>query len=177
LGLGYNNQYEYLPAPFRITPAVTLPVGGYAFDTFQASFELGRQRVVSSQMTFEYGTFYDGHRTSFSASQGRVSLTNALAVEPNYTLNKVDLREGHFTQNLFGSRVTYTMTPMMFVSTLIQYNSGNNSVSTNARLRWEYRPGSEFFVVYNDERNTLARSFPSLNTRSFVVKFNRLFRL
>ena len=176
-GLNYNNQYEYLPTPFAIAPSVTIPVGGYAFDTYQVSFELGRQRTVSSQLSLEYGIFYNGHRTSFTVSQGRVSLTNSLSVEPSYSLNKVDLVEGAFTTNLFGSRVTYSLTPLMFLSTLIQYNSGNNAVSTNARLRWEYRPGSEFFVVYNDERNTLARSFPSLNTRSFIVKFNRLFRL
>jgi len=72
--------------------------------------------------------------------------------------------------------VTYTMTPLMFVSALLQYNSGTNAMSTNARLRWEYRAGSELFVVYNEERNTLTPRFPTLNNRSFIVKFNRLFR-
>ena len=43
------------------------------------------------------------------------------------------------------------MTPRMFVSALIQYNSSTNSVSTNARLRWEYLSGSEFFIVYNEQ--------------------------
>jgi hypothetical protein len=33
------------------------------------------------------------------------------------------------------------------------------------------------FVVYNDERNTTARGFPSLSTRAFIVKINRLFRV
>jgi hypothetical protein len=50
-------------------------------------------------------------------------------------------------------------------------------MSTNLRLRWEYRPGSELFVVYNDERDTLAPRFPSLRNRAFVIKVNRLFRL
>ena len=44
------------------------------------------------------------------------------------------------------------------------------------RLRWEYQPGSELFIVYNDERDTRTRAFPGLMTRSFVVKINRLFR-
>ena len=92
------------------------------------------------------------------------------------SINKVDLVKGSFNTRLVGSRVTYTLTPLMFVSALVQYNTSTNSVSTNARMRWEYRPGSEFFVVYNDERNTLMRGFPSLATRSFIVKINRLFR-
>ena len=45
------------------------------------------------------------------------------------------------------------------------------------RLRWEYQPGSELFVVYNEERDTLAPGhFPEVETRAFVVKVNRLFR-
>jgi hypothetical protein len=59
---------------------------------------------------------------------------------------------------------------------LIQYNSTLHSVSSNARLRWEYRPGSELFVVYNDEQNTLIQSFPQTQTRALIVKINRLFR-
>ena len=74
------------------------------------------------------------------------------------------------------SRVTYTITPFMFVSGLLQYNSSNSSFSTNVRLRWEYLPGSEFFVVYNDGRDTRPPGFPELQSRSFVVKINRLFR-
>ena len=88
----------------------------------------------------------------------------------------MSLVEGDFSTHLFGSRVTYTVTPMMFASALVQYNSGVSAVSTNARLRWEYQPGSELFVVYNEERNTLAPGFPNLTNRSFIVKFNRLFR-
>ncbi len=32
-------------------------------------------------------------------------------------------------------------------------------MSSNVRLRWEYRPGSELFVVFNEERDTLDTPF------------------
>ena len=104
-------------------------------------------------------------------------ITSQLSIEPTYSINYVSLVEGEFTAHLAGSRVTYSMTPLMFVSALIQFNSGIGAVSTNARFRWEYQPGSELFVVYNEERNTMTPSFPSLNNRAFIVKINRLFRL
>ena len=44
------------------------------------------------------------------------------------------------------------------------------------RLRWEYRPGSELFVVFNQERDTLGRRFPDLANRALIVKVNRLLR-
>jgi hypothetical protein len=49
-------------------------------------------------------------------------------------------------------------------------------MSSNVRLRWEYRPGSELFVVLNEERDTLGRRYPDLANRAFVVKVNRLLR-
>ncbi len=68
------------------------------------------------------------------------------------------------------------MTPLMFVTALLQYNSGTDSVAANLRLRWEYQPGSELFIVYNEQRDTLSRSFPDIENRAFIVKINRLFR-
>jgi len=64
----------------------------------------------------------------------------------------------------------------MFVSGLFQYNSSNQTLSTNLRLRWEYRAGSELFVVYTDERDTLGLGVPVVENRAFVVKINRLLR-
>ncbi len=175
--VNYTNSFEYLPRPFLIG-GIVLPAGGsYSFDTFRAGYNIGQQRPVAANLSAEFGTFYNGHKTSFSAARGRVPITNQLSVEPTYSFNHVTLDEGRFTTHLLGSRVTYSVTPLMFVSALIQYNSGIAAVSTNARFRWEYRPGSELFVVYNEERNTTARSFPGLNNRAFIVKINRLFRL
>ena len=73
--------------------------------------------------------------------------------------------------------MTYTATPRMFVSALLQYSSSLNALSANMRLRWEYQPGSELFVVYNEERDTRVRGFPEMSNRSVIVKVNRLFRL
>ena len=44
------------------------------------------------------------------------------------------------------------------------------------RLRWDYQPGSELFVVYSDGRDTGAGGAPALMNHAFVVKVNRLFR-
>ena len=65
----------------------------------------------------------------------------------------------------------------MFASALVQYGSSDSSFSTNLRYRWEYVPGSELFVVYTDERDTVGPGYPGLKNRAFVVKINRLFRL
>jgi hypothetical protein len=176
LGAIYTNSFEYLPRPFAIGGDVVLPIGAYQFDNARVNYNMGQQRPLSANITAEYGTFYSGHKKTLSIARGRVNLTDQLSAEPTYSWNRVEVREGAFTSHLAGSRVTYTMTPLMFVSALIQYNSGINAVSTNARLRWEYQPGSELFVVYNEDRNTLRPGFPSLSNRAFIIKVNKLFR-
>ena len=76
------------------------------------------------------------------------------------------------------TRATYTITPRMFVSGLLQYNSASTSVGSNLRFRWEYQPGSELFVVYTDDYDSDPRAdVVALRNRAIVVKFNRLFRL
>ena len=124
----------------------------------------------------EYGTFYSGHRTALTASGVRAEITPQFSIEPNVSFNWVDLAEGSFRTTLVGPRVTYTMTPRMFTSALLQYNSSTNTATANVRFRWEYKPGSELFVVYNDERDTTAVRFPALTNRAFIIKVNRLFR-
>jgi hypothetical protein len=65
----------------------------------------------------------------------------------------------------------------MFASGLLQYNSADNTFGSNVRFRWEYRPGSEFFAVYTDERDTAAAGGrTALRNKSFALKITRLFR-
>jgi uncharacterized protein DUF5916 len=176
LSVSFTDTYEFLPRPFDIAPGITLPVGGYRFDNVHVQMNLGQRRKVSGNFAVDGGSFYNGHKTTISASRGRMNVGSQLSVEPTYQLNLVDLTEGSFTNQLVGSRVTYTMTPLMFTSALLQYSSSSHAISANVRLRWEYRPGSEFFVVFNEDRDTLARRFPALSNRAVIVKINRLFR-
>jgi hypothetical protein len=68
------------------------------------------------------------------------------------------------------------ISPRIFLGALLQYNSEANLTTANVRFRWEYQPGSDFFVVYSDGRDTLSSGFPELQDRSLVIKFTRLFR-
>ena len=65
----------------------------------------------------------------------------------------------------------------MFVESLTQYNSSIDALGTNIRFRWEYQPGSDLYIVYNEGRNAaFGRFLPLLTNRVLAVKFTRLFR-
>ena len=172
----YTRSYEFLDGPFPIAPAVTIPVGGYRFQDARVSFTRGTQQRLSGSVAVQHGSFFSGDKTAVEVTSARLELTPQLSVEPGVSFNWVRLPQGDFTTELVTARTTYSMTPLMFVSALLQYNTSNNSLGANIRFRWEYRPGSELFVVYNEQRDTLTPRFPELDNRAFIIKINRLFR-
>ena len=174
--VGFDQTYEYIPRPFTIAPRVTVPVGGYDYGIAKVTAAFGQQRKLSTSMTLEHGSFYGGHRTTLSVSRGRLQISPRLAIEPTASFNNVDLPGGSFNTNLIGTRVNLAITPRAFVSALVQYNSTAATLASNIRFRWEYLPGSEMFVVYNDQRDSRVTGFPDLQNRSFIVKINRLLR-
>jgi hypothetical protein len=91
-------------------------------------------------------------------------------------VNRVELPAGHFTTKLYRTRADYGFSPRMFASALLQWSSVDRAFSSNLRFRWEYRPGSDFFLVWTDERDTTPASGTLLRNQAFVVKMTRLFR-
>ena len=176
LDVAYTRQYERLTEPFRIDQQVTIPTGSYSFQDVRGAIAIGNQRRLSGTFAVQHGSFFSGDKTSVGFTGARLEVTPQFSLEPSVSWNRVDLPEGNFTTQVVTARATYTVTPLMFVSALLQYNSSGDALSTNLRLRWEYVPGSELFVVYNEQRDTLARSFPDIENRVLIVKINRLFR-
>lgn len=175
INVNFTHDYEHLYEEFEISDGVILPIGDYSFDRLRAGVWLGGQRRISGWVGGEFGSFYGGDRTELSW-RGRIEVTPQLSLEPNVSLNWIDLPQGAFQTNLARVRATYTLSARTFVGALIQYNSSEDSLSSNVRFRWEYRPGSDLFFVYSDGRNTLGGARPALESRSVVVKFTKLFR-
>ncbi len=173
---GTTDSYEWLKRPFEMTPDITIPAGAYGFTNTRIVYAPGQQRVVSGGLSFDRGGFFGGERTGVGYTFGRMYLSSQLNVEPSLSFNWLELPEGDFRTDLVAVRTTYTLTPRMFVAALVQYNSTLDSLGTNLRFRWEYQPGSELFVVYTDERDTLDPRGPFLENRAFVVKATRLLR-
>jgi uncharacterized protein DUF5916/cellulose/xylan binding protein with CBM9 domain len=170
-----TRRYERLPFDFTISPGVVVPAGGYSYHTFNAGYTFAQQRKVSGSLSASRGSFYGGTGTSVGYS-GRIGFSPHFSVEPNVALNWVSLPYGDFTARLVGVRFGVAPGARLGFSTLTQFNPSANSLTSSARMRWEYTPGSELFVVYSDGRDTAARNFPLMQNRSFAVKITRLLR-
>jgi len=170
-----TRQYELLPFDFAISPGVVVPAGGHTYETLNATYNLGQQRRISGRLSASYGSFYEGTRSSLTYS-GRVGMSAHFGLEPNITFNWVRLPYGDFNARLIGMRFGVAPTARLGFSALTQFNPSSHSLTSSARMRWEYTPGSEFFIVYSDGRDTASHSYPALQNRSFAVKVTRLLR-
>ncbi len=171
----YTRNYERITTPFEIATGIFIAPGGYQFHGVQSQYYLGPQNLFTGRVNMSSGSFYGGTRHEIGYD-GRVELSSQFALEPRVSINWIDLPVGAFTSRLLGSRATYAVSTRMALSALVQYNSSNNTLSSNVRFRWEYRPGSDLYVVYSDGRETLGPRSAGLQSQSFVVKATRLFR-
>ncbi len=177
-GATYTGDLEALIAPFPIATGIRIPIGSYTFHNARLFYTSAPQHRISGTFSVDAGTFYSGTKTA-AGYRGRLELTPRFAVEPNLSLNWIDLPQGAFTSTLVGNRATYTLTPRMFVAALVQYTSSTTSVLTNVRLRWEYSPGSEMFVVYSEGRDTDPISpvrGNQIENRGLTIKVTKLLR-
>ena len=153
----YTDNFERLVRPFAIATGVTLPVGGYDFHTTRIGYIGGQQRRYSGEAVYEIGTFYNGERQTFALNMARLQVTPQVSLEPSFSINWVDLVQGAFTAKVARTRATYTITPRMFVSGIVQYSSAGNSFGSQRPLPAGVSPRTSLFVVYT-ERTTTPRN-------------------
>ncbi len=181
-GLNFTDNYENLVEDTGISGAI-VPAGRYSFRSVEVSYGFGPRRRASAGVSARRGSFYSGNVTSLGLGQGRIEVSPQLSFEPSIEFNWIDLPElqtstGEFNQHVARTRVIYGVNPRMYLSALVQYNSGSDAFSSNLRFRWEWAPGSELFIVYTEDRDTnVLDRWSDLSSRALVIKVNRLLRM
>ncbi len=172
--LQVNDSFELLDEPFQVHSTTTIPPGTYRFTSQFVRLNMSERRPVSGSFRYQWGGFFSGDRRTVDV-RGNLTLSSHLALLPSYQRNTVDLPEGDFVTNLAGLRVNLTPANNFIVNAFLQYNDTNDRVSTNLRLDYIYRPGSDLFVVYNETRDLLGTGIP-IQDRQLVVKLTYLWR-
>jgi hypothetical protein len=169
-----NVTREGLRSPFEIYPGIVVPPGTYDNAEFQAVAVTTKASPVSLSAEVRAGGFFDGSRVSVETElRGRVG--NALNGYLDWSRNDVSLSAGRFVTNLLRARVSWSLTPRLYVQALLQYNDRIDNWSTNLRLGWIQTANTGLFLVYNENRETATGS--ALRDRSVTLKFSRLFDL
>ncbi len=148
LTLGYTRYEDVVEAPFEMIPGVTVPAGDYDYGQFKAMLLTGQSRALSCKASAKVGEFYDGSIRQWMVG-GLWRPSHHFSGELEYELRQISLPEGAFEVHVASAKMTVALSPELSLSTVVQYDSLSDDVGLNARLRWTYKPGNDFFVVFN----------------------------
>ena len=86
------------------------------------------------------------------------------------------LPTGDFTANIFRERFAYAFNPKVLANLFLQYNDLSRLASVNLRFSWNYRPGSDVFLVYNETWNAPSLGDLTRKDRQVMLKATYLFQ-
>jgi hypothetical protein len=160
---------------FELADGVSVPVGRYDNDHLMWFGSTNQSRMVSLGSNGRISKFFGGSLVSAGATltaapSAQVGLSFA------YNRNVIDVPAGDFTADLFSMRGTYSFSTRMSTNVLVQYNSLDRDFSTNVRFNFVHRPGSDFFIVFTENRGDGDRVW-NLSDRGLVMKVTYLARL
>jgi hypothetical protein len=121
-----------------------------------------------------YGDYYTGNR--FSANPAlKLSNLRRFQAELDLELNHVNLPAGSFDARTVGCRMLYFFSTNLYLKAYLQLNDdrlandGDRITLANILLRWIYRPGSDFYIVYNDGR-LIGPTGTRISNRTIMLK-------
>jgi len=183
---------QLLTEPFNIYKNVSIPVGEYHWTRHQITYGSPQDRRLMVSFFERFGTYYNGHlnearvRATYRANQ-QLSFNFAeqwnrfrlgMATDPKGNL--LPARAGDFSV-VFGSfQTNYSFSRFLTLSALLQMDTANDkAASANIRLRWNYRPDSDLFVIYTAGQrfaSLVAANPPQFYENRFAIKFTYSWR-
>ena len=152
IGFEVKNTIEHLDRGFILQEG-KIPAGEYNFTSFQTSIRTSSSRMISGQLQVEFGEFYSGTRRGFLIDA--TARPNAkLSIEPFIEFNRITLPDEAFDANAFGGRISYSFSTTLFTKLFTQWSTDRDVLSANFLVNYIYRPGSDFYLVFDQNYDT-----------------------
>jgi hypothetical protein len=178
---------QRLITPFNIYKNVFIPVGEYHWTRHQFTYGSPQDRRLMVSFFERFGTYYNGHlnearvRATYRARE-RLSFNFAeqwnrfrLGTVTDSAGTALPATAGDFSV-VFGSfQTNYSFSRFLTLSALLQMDTANTqAASVNIRLRWNYRPDSDVYVIYTAGQrfaSLVAANPPQFYENRFAIKF------
>jgi len=168
-----NPTGERLEAPFTVSN-VTIPPGAYQWRQYRLELATAQKRRLYNQFTWWFGGYYGGKldQVIWTGAWNPIAL---FTVEFTGERDMGRLPAGDFTTTLVGNRLRVNLSPDLSIASYVQYDTESESVGTNTRLRWTFRPVADLFVVYNHNVRSILDRW-QLDSNQFLIKVQYAFR-
>ena len=173
-----KRSFEHLNDVFDFKDDVEIPIGDYQSNSYNVRLSSSDSRLISTTLGGGLEDFYKGEVRRFYI-QTTLKPNGHISMSAQYQFNQVvDLPAAYFTDgqsrpvyvNLFRGRFDYSFSTGLFAKLFAQWNADTNIVSTNFLINYIYRPGSDFYFVFNQTYDTNGTTTSRLLDSTVVAK-------
>ncbi len=168
------HRYDAPTDPFDIAGDVTVPAGDFSWNSYRFNADFAGYRVFAPDLTVNFGEYYNGHRETYTLG-GDFRKWKYASLRADYSFSDIRLAGESGETHLASVRLLLSVTPDLFWTNLLQYDSISESVGYNSRIQWEYKPGAKMFLVLNQNYLADDLSFRVQETVA-TLKVGGLFR-
>ncbi len=160
---------------FSLDDDVTVPAGRYDYFSAMVTMMTPVSKPLSSSFIFSGGQFYDGKSVTVTAKP-IFNVSASLQFSGYYNFSHIEFPDRNQVMDAHVVRVKalYMYNTKLSLSGFVQYNSLNNYIASNFRLRYNPKEGNDFYLVYNEIRPT-SDYFGDIPTK--VSYLNQLFQV
>ena len=175
-----NWWYENIQTPLRFSSNAIVPVGSYSFYGAEASYETNSAHALRAGISGQFSRFYDGTQHTISVSPTwNPSRYVELGGEAEFNFVTFDKRDQKELFHVYRLRSLLAVNTKLSLQLLTQFSKVSKVVATNARFRYNFREGRDFWIVLNETINTQLDRFtptlPRYNNRTILVKYTHTF--
>jgi hypothetical protein len=176
----FNN--ENLRDSLELIPRkLYVPNGDYKYFDFLSNLSTPGSNTFFLMLMNEMGQYFDGWRFSVKLTP-TWNASKHFELGGTYGFDHVEFpdRNVKITNHIVGVKALYMMNTKLSLSAFIQYNTAENGIVSNVRFRYNPAEGNDFYIVFNEGRNSnLNSEFPRLpvyNVRAVMIKYSYAFR-
>ena len=171
---------QRITTPLHIYKNVFIPDGLYQFTRHQLTYGSGQDRRFTYNFFERFGGYYGGTLNEFRV-QANYRPTAKFSISASETWNRfrLPLPNGNFSVVLASLQANYSFNRFLTFTSLIQLDTSNTeAVSANVRLRYNYRPDSDLYIIYNvgtQFASIAPANPPQVRATRFAVKWTYSF--
>jgi hypothetical protein len=159
---------------FQLAGRLPVPPGEYDATHRSLRVSTGAQRPVVFSGSLRLAEFYGGTLRSGGGSL-TMAPTPRVSAEVGINRNRVEVPSGSFTSDILSLRAGFAFSTRLYTNLLVQHNSLEGFISTNLRVNFIHRPGSDLFLVFTEGREDDGGDWRTTD-RGMVVKLTYLRR-
>ena len=143
--------FTVLDYGFRLSDRIPIAPGRSDLTDTEVSLGSSSSRALSGSASASLLGIWDGHLRSGTLA-GSLRAGSHLSLGLSYTRSEASFPAGAFVANVAALRLGWAFTTRLSAQSYLQYNDLDRRFVGNFRLRFIYRPGSDLFFVYDEER-------------------------